>query len=365
MMQDRALKATALQLLASKRWFSQLEVVVLPQLSTGSSKKALTDIDVLGLIPDDLGSYRSILIDCKTLKGQSPVARVLWLRGVMDELTATRGVCVLKAEKVEADHRITAANLDVLLIAEKELDAYIAAVGGRPTGTGANSADIDLWERFIDIPSKYKGLEPAVSFSSSQYWMTRSPAASCRKALVTLRRLRGELDPVKPEHLAVVADMAALFLVSVTGIVNTVFGSHLQPKEKGELSDALLSIVYGGKDTYEILNSMRRLVKVRLPETMSDDLSLPEWNRFVQFIREGLEAPIESARAPLIMREIAWSYLKEPADFVFAKTLANESLLAAKYALLGTEYLCRACKLPPEFASILCNQILALQTVPK
>jgi len=123
MIKDRALKATALQYLVSKRYFPQLEVVVLPQVATGTSasKKGspLTDVDVLGLIPDDFDTYRSLLIDCKTLKSQSPVARAFWLRGLMDELDAKRGICVLHGEKVESDHRISASPLGVLLITEQ------------------------------------------------------------------------------------------------------------------------------------------------------------------------------------------------------------------------------------------------------
>jgi hypothetical protein len=363
---DRALKATALQYLVSKRYFPQLEVVVMPQLSTGSasSRKGvpLTDVDVLGLAPDDFEAYRSVLIDCRTLRAQSPIGRALWMRGLMDELAATRGICVLRGQ-VESDHRIAASQLDVLLITESEFEKYIISTGGKHAGVPANSANIDLWDAFLAIPSRYRPLAEAIEFSTTHYWQPKTAAASCRKTLGLLRRLKGELDPAKADHAAVVANMTSLFLISVAEIVLTVFTSYLQPKAMAELSDALLIILYGGKETYDSLNALRRLVKVTNSE-LGDDLSLPDWERFVQFTRETLEAPIELTRAPLIMREIAWSLLSAKPDFSFAATLIAESPRAAKYALLGTEYLCRAARLPPEFSADLSNQILKLQKAP-
>src|ERR1035441_2250587 len=345
MMKDRALKATALQYLVSKRFFPQLEVLVSPQLATGTggSSKAppLTDIDVLGLIPDEFEAYRSILIDCKTLKNQSPISRAFWLRGLMDELNARRGLCVLRGEKVQPDHRISAARFEVLLITEEEFGHYIAATGGRAEGTRSHAADIGLWEAFLNIPSKYRSLSEAVEFSTSHFWKSTMAAAAARRTLALLRRLRGELDPSKPEHITVVANMAALFLVSLAEIVTSVFTGYLQPKMMHELSDALLVILYGGKETYDSLNALRRLVKVT-NESYAEDLSLPEWDRFVQFVRETLESPIELSRAPLILREIAWAQLSSTPDYTFAGTLASESPRGAKYALLGTEYLCRS-----------------------
>jgi hypothetical protein len=368
MIKDRALKATALQYLVSKRAFPQLEVIVSPQLATGSggSRKAppLTDVDVLGLIPDDFEAYRSILIDCRTLKSQSPIARALWLRGLMDELNAKRGLCVLRGEKVEPDHRIAAARLEVLLVTEEEFERYVDATGGKASGVPAHSASIDLWDAFLEIRSRYASLADAVEFSTSYFWRPTTAASAARRTLTVLRRLRGELDPAKPHHVTIVANMAALFLISMAAVVMNVFTSYLQPKVMHDLSDALLMILYGGKETYDSLNAMRRLIKTGSDSDHPEDLSLPEWDRFVQFVRETLESPIELSRAPLILREVAWAQMSSTPDYGFASTLAAESPRGAKYALLGTEYLCRATKLPPEFGAQIADRLLAIQKPP-
>jgi hypothetical protein len=368
MMKDRALKATALQYLVSKRAFPQLEVSVSPQLATGSggSRKAppLTDVDVLGLIPDDFEAYRSILIDCRTLKNQSPIARALWLRGLMDELDAKRGLCVLRGEKVEPDHRIAAARLEVLLVTEEEFERYISATGGKANGVTAHAANIELWDAFLNIRSRYASLADAIEFSTSYFWKPTTAASAARRTLAVLRRLRGELDPSKPAHVAVVANMAGLFLVSMADIVMKVFTSYLQPRVMHELSDALLMILYGGKETYDSLNAMRRLIKMPSEPDHPEDLSLPEWDRFVQFVRETLESPVELSRAPLILREVAWAQLSSAPDYRFASTLATESPRGAKYALLGTEYFCRATKLPPEFGAQIVGHLLTVQKTP-
>jgi hypothetical protein len=363
MIKDRALKATALHYLVSKRYFPQLEVLLLPQLATAPDRRALTDIDVLGLAPDDFEGFRCLLIDCRTLKSQSPVARAFWLRGVMHEVNASRGICVLRGERVEPDHRIAAARSGVLLLTEDEFGAYVKATGGSVRVEDCNCVNLELWERFLELPNRFRALGPAVHMPLTEHWQSHGAANACRGIVALLRKLKGELDPARHEHLAVVANAAAVFTISVSVIVSTVFTSYLQPKLLNELSDALLLVLYGGRDAYESLNALRRLLKVA-SDSGPEDLSLPEWDRFVQLVRETLEAPRELANTPLLLREMAWTYLSDEGRFVFAETLAAESPFAAKYALMAVEYLCRASKLPRDFSDILSSQLLALQKVP-
>ncbi len=95
MIKDRAQKATALRYIVAKRWFPQLEIDVLPKISTSTKNKLITDIDVLGSVPDEFLGYRAFLFDCKSGKNESPINRTLWLRGLMDRVHATRGLLIL------------------------------------------------------------------------------------------------------------------------------------------------------------------------------------------------------------------------------------------------------------------------------
>jgi len=71
LVKDRAQKASALRYIVAKRWFPQLEIDVLPKIST-TKNKLITDIDVLGSVPDEFLGYRAFLFDCKSGR-ESPI----------------------------------------------------------------------------------------------------------------------------------------------------------------------------------------------------------------------------------------------------------------------------------------------------
>src|SRR5690242_1495801 len=118
MMQDRKQKADALSYAVQNRWLPQLELDLLPFVSTARSSKAVTDIDVLACIPDRFDGFHYLLIDCKTRKKESPVSRFFWLRGVMDRFYPARGMCLFSRPNIEPDHRYMAAQQSVTLLTE-------------------------------------------------------------------------------------------------------------------------------------------------------------------------------------------------------------------------------------------------------
>ncbi|HEY0016384.1 MAG TPA: hypothetical protein VGC13_08700 [Longimicrobium sp.] len=359
-MKDREQKARALSYAVSKRWFPQLELDVSTHITIQPKPISITDIDVFASIPGDLGSYQHILIDCKTGKNESPIGRALWLRGLMERMHADRGMCILRTKNIATDHRYSAAQLGVTLIAEDEFSTFGRATSfafEKPVGA---IGDISIWDRFFSIGDRYKAIAPAVSFSRSIFWMSESDVEACTRTLYLTRRLSAELDPAKDEHMAVVGDLAALFLHALARIVNTIFAGYLQPENRGQLSSALLLLLYGGRSSYMVRNRLKKMVRVTSDEP--SDLSLPEWNRFVQLVRQALDAPYELLRSPLIVREAAWSILDHNDSPKFLRTLAAESPQGVRLAVLGIDYLCRASKLPPEFMSRLANLLMEAQT---
>ena len=80
------------------------------------------------------------------------------------------------------------------------------------------------------------------------------------------------------------------------------------------------------------------------------ELSPPEWNQFVELVRNCLESPTEVPKAPLILRELSFGVLAKAEKHDFAKILSHESPHGTRLAVFGMEYLCKAAALPPEFA---------------
>jgi hypothetical protein len=58
------------------------------------------------------------------------------------------------------------------------------------------------------------------------------------------------VDPAKREHICLVLDLSALFMHSLSRLVAKLFASYLQPNNRDDLSEALLHLLYGGRDNY-------------------------------------------------------------------------------------------------------------------
>src|SRR5215475_6777392 len=105
MLKDRDQKQQVLNLSVANRWFPQLEVDVQPVRAVRERVPTVTDLDVLASIPDQFSGYRTVIFDCKTKARESPINRALWMSGLLERLNADQGICVLKKDAIELDHR--------------------------------------------------------------------------------------------------------------------------------------------------------------------------------------------------------------------------------------------------------------------
>lgn len=369
MLADRGQKSRALQYAVAREWLPQLELDVGTSVVTADKPFQITDIDLFALVPDDLGSRRAVLFDCKTRRNESPIARGLWQKGVMDYLSIERGICILKKGVITNDHRLAADQLGVSLLTEDEFEAYAKATAPQSSRIDAALADIDLWERFFAIGRSFPKLEQLKTFSKSDFWMLRSESEACRRTLYVLRALSGELDPDKPAHCALVTDATALFMIACSRLALRVFSGYLLPQTRDTLSKALLLILYGGKEAYEFRNEMvKRVLKKELghPAVEEFTLALPEWDRFLKLMRQLLDAPLEAQYSPLILREIAFEQLAESSTVTsYLRQLGARRSQAARFALLGADYVLRSCKVPTEFLDRLSSRLYSALGGPK
>jgi len=360
MIKDRRQKADALNYIVSRLWFPQLELEICPSSATSYKNKSITDIDVLAMVTDDFLGYRSFIIDCKTRKNESPINRALWLRGLMDRFGAERGMCIIK-KNIERDHRITAMELGIQLLHEDDFINYTNTCKGKIDTSKSCLANIDNWDKFSDLEKIHLQLEPAIKFSKATYWSCQSSADAVRRSIAALMQVKKELDPEKNDHIAITIDITSLFLLALNRMSMKIFTSFFQPKNKEDLEHPLLMLIYGGRETYRLLNHYRKMVRVGT-ETVKDDLKPPEWNKFIQLTRHILDDPLESLKAPVLLREIAMAYLSNQQDLSFAKELIKTHPQTAKFALLSVEYLTRASGLPTDFEKKITNLLLQIQS---
>lgn len=365
MMKDREQKAKALRYSVAKGWFPQLEVVVHSQKALSKTAVPLTDLDLLASSPDDFMGFRSIVFDCKTGAKESAINRALWLRGVLDRMNSAYGVCILKKDLIELDHRLVAIKFGIILLAEDEFDLYAEVTSTKYKSSLGHVANIAAWDSLFALKEKYPNLTSALEFARSTYWMIDDAAEACRKTLRVLHETRAELDPAKNDHLGFVLDCTALFARSLAVLCAYLFKTHLHPKQQSELEEAVKMLLYGGREAYEYRNQIYKLLKERKSsESGNDNLSLPEWEMFIRLIRQLLDAPIDLTRTPLILREVGFSYLLSSSDYNYAKKLCEQFPQGGRFAVLIVGYLCRAAKLSPEF-QVNCEKILMSLLVAK
>lgn len=350
MLKDRAQKASALRLSVSKRWLPQLEVEIEPSLRVEKPKYLLTDLDVLVVAPSTVGSHVKLVFDCKSGAKESAIGRAFWLNGVIARSRSSHGFVVLNDKvNVTSDHRISAADLNVTLLHESEIETLARGMGATTAPTDSATASIDAWELFLGIKGRYPALSEYCGFASSGYWMLKDPGEQCRKTVARLRAVRSELDPAKPEHLAVFGDALCLFLLALSEMATRLFLVLLQPSSREEYSLSLLALLYGGYENMETAQKIRRLTSGADPD---DIVSIfPDMPRFEQLMREVLQAPGQALPSALLARELCFSFLTKASTSALQIQIARESGYAPKFLLLAADYLQKALKLPPEFSS--------------
>ncbi len=359
MLKDRAQKAIVLRLCVNKRWLPQLEVDVEPPRSIDKNRTLLTDLDVLAVAPTAIGGHDRVVFDCKSGLNESAMAQAFWLHGVMARLSVTHGFVVLNDKVViHRDHRMSAADLGVSLIHEGELQSLAKGLGASLIAAGSATENIDAWDRYFELGTKYPKLSEYMRFARSSYWMIRDPGEQVRKTVVRLRAIRGELDPAKPEHLAVFGDVLCLFLLTLAELGARLFLLLLQPTSREEFSSAVMSVLYGGTDNVETAHKLRKLAGGADTDTAQN--IFPEIDRFEHLVREIIEAPQQALTAALLARELGLCFLMDAGANRYQHELQQEAPYASKFILVASDYLSRAAKLPPEFAALFSDRALSL-----
>lgn len=358
MLKDRDQKHRALRFAVAKRWLPQLEVDVVPPSSVSKKSILVTDMDVYASAPDLFKGFRTVIFDCKTKRGESAVNRCLWLSGLMNRVKADHGYCILNKNSIEHDHRLFATSIGVVLLEDQEFDVYAGAMAQEYDSINAAMCSIRLWEDIYGSFKSFPSLAEATEFLRSSYWMLDDPSEACRRSLTILRSVHTELDPKKPSHCAFFFEFCTIFSRSLAMVVTNIFNSYLQPEKQNDLAEALLVNLYGGRDAYEHRNSLFRWANAQQKKDREIDLVLPEWTRFVQLARQMLDSPEQAQMVPLILRETGFNSFLKSGSSPFVKRLLSESPHGGKFSLLVSGYLCRAAKLPPEFAQIADDSIL-------
>ena len=357
-MQDSLLKELLTKHFWAQRAFVQPEVNVYYGQGTSGAQKLITDVDVFALVPRRDLTYARMLGDCRTLKSQSPAARALWLRGLLDLVGGHNGLILLKTTRIERDHKLAASSVGIQLMDTDDFGVYDRAVI-YPEGSSKQNISINDFRQLLTLHQRYPNILPLIEYLYRDFWQERAFGDRLRHTLASVRRVSRELDPTKQDHLAIVCEAGAAFAVGVAECAATIFQQYLQPAAKDELSSALKVLVWGGGEQYQFYQAIRdKLLKAKGASETEADLELPKWPEFLQLIRNVLENPGMAFQVPWLLRSMAVDLVRGTP--VLSQT-SPEDLLLLKFAMLTLDYVCHAAALPPDFGRSLQAPLVRLQ----
>ncbi|MCP3105313.1 hypothetical protein LZ198_41245 [Myxococcus sp. K15C18031901] len=362
-MKDTPLKSMLFKHFWAQRFFVQAEVDIFPVGGVSRTRKAITDIDVYALRPSRALTFERVLGDCKTLKSQSPVQRALWVAGLMRLLDAHGGIIMLTAPGgIEQDHKLTADELGITLLSVEDFPTFDRALLP-PLGSSGVTVEPSDIEKIHGVHNHFPALYPLCEYLTSTAWQEPTFGALIRHVLGILRSLKGEFDPKRTEHEALLCDTAAVFAVGLAECAGRVFNQYLHPAKKTELADSLKALLWGGRESYEAYQSIRaKLVASRgfRADLSDEDPGLPEWNGFVQVVRQYLETPATAFHVPWLLRAYAVTLLKGESFNSIPLTRSDLHLL--KLAMFTLDYVCRAAGVPKEFADLVTYPLIQAQS---
>jgi hypothetical protein len=354
MIKDRLLKLRLLKYYLLNFWYPELEVNIKSKERISPTQKLITDIDALALYPDVTGNLRLYLGDCKTLKNQSPIARVLWMKGLLHYLSADKGIILLTKE-IEKEHQLSAYHLNVQLFSDKDFEVYSKSTANYLLDIKCALENEEKWDEFFSIPKRFPALSSLYDYGRTQFWNEDNSRQQLRSSIQQLRVSKKELNPDNTLHLALTLNHFALTSIALNNIIIHIFNKYLLPATKDDLDKELKVFIYGGIENYELLNDLRKRITAPTGES---ELGLPDWNQFLELIRTTLEKPLAFNLVPLLLKELAFIFLLPTSDiYNYSSHIIKKNTYTKTYAIRFIEYMCRAGGLPPEFKEIYLDKI--------
>lgn len=359
--QDAVQKDMLCRHFCAQGWYVQPEVLVFHRGGIYEQQKPVTDIDVLALRPTVNLRWDMIIGDCKTLRGQSPVNRAIWLRGVMEHFSASSGIVLLRRRQpIEVDHKLFAASLGVNLLEESEFRHYDQAIV-YPDGSSNYPISLEKLLLLRSLPKRYVKLKDFCEYVYQLSWNEENRLDLLRKIIGEAQAISREIDPTQPQHLALILDAAGIFSLGLAECVGVIFNQYLKPGTLEQLDDALKMLIWGGKSQYHFIAKLRHDLLVARGKTIgtSGALALPEWERFLQLVRNMLEHPRLAFMVPSLLQRVAIDVYYEQ---TFAEYTTYDDLLLIKYAMLTAMYFCQAANFPAQTNAMIENLFVKRQS---
>jgi hypothetical protein len=236
--------------------------------------ESFTDLDVLGVTITPGFRLQAAIADCKTGKSAKAIERVFWLRGVADFFTADDAWAVREHAPPDAARQL-AGRLGIAVLTSDDLTAL---EGFHPTDLPiTHPAVARLFDRekvakhlaaFTGLDKRLKPLLEYRQFDYFVYERHRNPL----QLVAHVHEAKERLEPNNPLHVALFLDMAWLYLITLTQIVEHVRAAHLTDPDT-----ATQEYLFGGQLGLREKRQMANLLAKVIPEGMERPDPLPPY----------------------------------------------------------------------------------------
>ncbi|TPK75520.1 hypothetical protein FJ930_05360 [Mesorhizobium sp. B2-4-15] len=342
---DRFQKELAIRYCLSAGLLPFLEVLVVSSAEVTDQVEVLTDVDVLGVSALDDGRLHKTIFDCKSSTRMSPINRAFWTAGLRQYIAADSAF-VLMGSRSSRNHRLAALDMNVDLHDEDSFTALGRSLDPVFPNIEAYQASIDRWQSLEDVYSANQwssGLREQIAYAVP---LADDPKAVFRRIIASLRSARGNFDPKKPKHLAIIFDVMSATFVSLIKITRDLRRIYDPKMDKREFENTLRYYMWGGKEAFNI----RQQLASRSDASRDNFVELPAWPNLVNFMGITLDAPGAILDCAIACKEISLRFASGSTpilDALLSERLESEGRTVQFSVALG-EYLTKGGNLPTD-----------------
>lgn len=276
---DLGLKVATRRLFWRMGFSTRIDVPLRAYVPGGTDRKerapeSFTDLDVLGLTITPGFRLHGAIADCKSGRSARAIERIFWLRGVADFFDADDAWVVHEHAPPDAARQL-AGRLGIAVLTSPDLSALEEF---HPTTLPLNHPAVARLfdkEKVGGYLRAFTGLDrrlkPLLEYRQFDYFVYE-PHRNPLQLVAHLHDAGSRLDAKHPLHVALFMDLAWLYLVSITRIVEHVRSAHLTDPDT-----ATQEYIFGGQIGLREKRQMAKLLARVIPEGMERPDPLPPY----------------------------------------------------------------------------------------
>ena len=280
---DRFLKELAIRYCLARGMVPFLEVITPSVSNLSDSVEVLTDLDVVGVEADSDGVQRHVFFDCKSSGRMSAINRAFWAAGVKSYVGFDQAYVILKSRPL-TNHRLSALVCNVDLHDEVSFTDLGRRLDEAFPSDFYYQSSVDRWGVVQQSYERNDWTKRMLSIVRSQVPLGSTPWTTFRHVIAELRRTRGQFDPDKAEHIAILLDILSSTMVLWGALGKDISRFFESNMGRESFEKVLRYYIWGGKDGYQ---TRQQVAKLAGKETTD----VPAWPRLVDYAGLTVAAP--------------------------------------------------------------------------